>query len=74
MQSEIGSKCIIVRDGKVPYPVETRPDEEGIVRMYCILDHSSSCIHSRFAWTLPKVQEMVQRMYVKMREVKEAVQ
>lgn len=73
MQSVIDSKCIIIRDGNNPYPVETRPDENGIVRMYCILDHSTSCIHSRYAWTLPKVQEMAQTIYAEMNAKKEVI-
>jgi hypothetical protein len=74
MQSEIKTKCIIVREGKSPFPVEAAPDQDGIIRMYCVLDSSISCTHAKFSWTLPEVQEMVQRMYAEMREIKEAVQ
>jgi len=29
MQSEIKTKCIIVREGKAPYPLEAMPDQKG---------------------------------------------
>ena len=32
----------------------------GIMRLYCDVDDSYECRHTRYAWTLPSVQEMVQ--------------
>ncbi len=32
----------------------------GIMRLWCELDSSFECRHTRYAWTLPSVQEMVQ--------------
>jgi hypothetical protein len=32
----------------------------GFMRLWCELDNSYDCRHTRYAWTLPSVQEMVQ--------------
>ena len=32
----------------------------GFLRLWCELDNSYDCRHTRYAWTLPSVQEMVQ--------------
>lgn len=73
MQTEKKQEGIVIRDGNVPYLVIARTDEKGIVRMYCEPDRSFSCIHSKFAWTLPNVQEMAQRIYGGLREAREVV-
>ena len=33
---------------------------KGFMRLWCELDNSYDCRHTRYAWTLPSVQEMVQ--------------
>ena len=37
----------------------------GIMRLYCDADDSCECKHTRYAWTLPSVQEMVQIQRIK---------
>ncbi len=37
----------------------------GIMRLYCDADDSYECRHTRYAWTLPSVQEMVQVQRIK---------
>ena len=40
--------------------VYVRVNGHGIMRLWCELDNSYDCRHTRYAWTLPSVQEMVQ--------------
>lgn len=42
------------------YNVYPRRDDRGIVRLWCEGDNSSECIHVKYAWTMPEVQEKVQ--------------
>lgn len=39
------------------------PDERNIIRVWCEVDHTFNCWHTIFAWTLPDIQEKVQRKY-----------
>lgn len=36
------------------------PDERNIMRIWCEIDHTFDCWHTKFAWTLPDIQEKVQ--------------
>ena len=40
--------------------VYVRVNGHGIMRLWCEEDESFDCIHVKYAWTLPKVQEMIQ--------------
>ena len=40
--------------------VYVKVNGRGIMRLWCELDSSFECRHTRYAWTLPSVQEMVQ--------------
>lgn len=35
-------------------------DKNNILRLWCELDNTYDCVHTRYAWTLPDVQAMVQ--------------
>ena len=39
------------------------PDENNIIRVKCEVDNTFDCWHTKFAWTLPDIQEKVQRKY-----------
>lgn len=43
--------------------VYTKPNGHNVMRLYCDVDQSFDCIHTRFAWTLPDVQAMVEKLY-----------
>ena len=40
--------------------VYVKVNGRGIMRLWCELDSSFECRHTRYAWTIPAVQEMVQ--------------
>ena len=40
------------------YNIYVKVNGKGIMRLYCEMDESFECIHTQYAWTLPKVQEM----------------
>ena len=40
--------------------VYVKVNGRGFMRLWCELDNSYDCRHTRYAWTLPSVQEMVQ--------------
>ena len=42
------------------------PDEKNIMRLWCNVDNTYQCAHTKFAWTLPDVQERVQNKFVKL--------
>jgi DNA-binding MarR family transcriptional regulator len=47
------------KDGKLRViNVYVRVNGHGIMRLWCEEDESFDCIHTKYAWTLPKVQEM----------------
>jgi len=35
-------------------------DKKNILRLWCEVDNTYDCVHTRYAWTLPDVQEMIQ--------------
>lgn len=43
--------------------VYTKPNGHNVMRLWCEVDETFDCIHTRFAWTLPDVQAMVEKMY-----------
>ena len=43
--------------------VYTRPNGHNVMRLWCDVDHSFDCSHTKFAWTLPDVQELMERLY-----------
>ena len=45
--------------------VYVRLNGRGIMRLWCEADETYECKHTRFAWTLPEVQEMVQKQIMK---------
>ena len=40
--------------------VYVKMNGRGIMRLFCEVDDAYECKHTRYAWTLPSVQEMVQ--------------
>ncbi len=38
--------------------IYAREDDHGVLRLWCEADNSFNCIHARYAWTLPEVQEL----------------
>ena len=47
------------KDGKLRViNVYVKLNGKGIMRLWCEKDESFECIHVKYAWTLPKVQEM----------------
>ena len=40
-------------------------DENNILRLWCELDNTYDCVHTRYTWTLPDVQAMVEIQYAK---------
>lgn len=43
--------------------VYTKPNGHNVMRLWCDVDESFDCVHTRFAWTLPDVQAMMERSY-----------
>ncbi len=43
--------------------VYTKPNGHNVMRLWCDVDQTFDCVHTRFAWTLPDVQAMVERVY-----------
>ena len=43
--------------------VYTKPNGHNVMRLYCDVDESFDCVHTRFAWTLPDVQAMMEKLY-----------
>lgn len=37
-----------------------KPDEKNIIRLWCSKDKTFRCVHTKFAWSIPDVQEKVQ--------------
>jgi len=40
-------------------------DENNILRLWCDVDQTFDCVHTRYAWSLPNVQAMVQNQVLK---------
>jgi len=40
-------------------------DENNILRLWCELDNTYDCVHTRYAWSLPDVQAMMQNQVLK---------
>ena len=43
--------------------VYTKPNGHNVMRLWCDVDQTFECIHTKFAWTLPDVQSMVEKIY-----------
>ena len=43
--------------------VYTKPNGHNIMRLWCDVDQSWDCKHTKFAWTLPDVQELMERLF-----------
>ncbi len=43
--------------------VYTKPNGHNVMRLWCDVDHSWDCKHTKFAWTLPDVQELMERLF-----------
>ena len=43
--------------------VYTRPNGHNVMRLWCDVDQSFDCKHTRFAWTIPDVQELMEKIY-----------
>lgn len=43
--------------------VYTKPNGHNIMRLWCEVDQTFECPHTKYAWTLPDVQAMIERVY-----------
>lgn len=43
--------------------VYTKPNGHNIMRLWCEVDQTFECSHTKYAWTLPDVQAMIERVY-----------
>ena len=51
------------KDGKIYIiNIYVKVNGKGIMRLWCEEDESFECIHTQYAWSLPKVQEMYANM------------
>jgi len=37
-----------------------KPDKNNIIRLWCEKDKTFQCVHTKFAWGIPDIQEKVQ--------------
>jgi len=45
--------------------VHVKPNGNNIMRLWCEVDETFDCVHTKYAWSLPDVQAMVQIQYAK---------
>lgn len=45
--------------------VYIKPNGDNILRLWCEVDKTYNCVHTRYAWSLPDVQAMIQIQYAK---------
>ena len=42
-----------------------KPNRNNILRLWCEVDQTYECVHTKYAWSLPDVQAMVQNQVLK---------
>jgi len=45
--------------------VYVKPNGNNILRLWCEVDNTYDCVHTRYAWSLPDVQAMIQNQVLK---------